>query len=112
MKTKADYVAALNLVKEVLREWDPYLLVVGGAPQDEFDGEAARVVTYIPRMHTAHDAAAALSEVFSVSFELKGFSPSDCADVGHSLFGRLVKAGLIHAQPTVQADAAAPRGVT
>lgn len=110
MKSKADYAVALSLVQRSLREWDPYSLLAGGAPQDEFDSEAAKVAAYIPRMQTPHDAAAFISQVFSAAFEPRGFSPSECVGVGQKLFGRLLKAGLVQAQPTVQLDGPACGG--
>ena len=74
MKTRADHDHALSITREVLREWDPYSLVAGGAPYGEFDSEAAEFVTLIPQIHSAADAAAALSQVFSAAFTPADFS--------------------------------------
>ena len=41
MKTKADYKLALQVVGAVVHEWDPYSLLAGGCPADEFDSEIA-----------------------------------------------------------------------
>lgn len=105
MKTRADDAVALRLVQASLRECDPYALLAGGAPQDELDGEAVQVASHIPRLHTADDAAAFVSQVVSAAFEQRGFfSPRECAGVGLNLFSRLLEAGLVHAQRTLQAD--------
>jgi hypothetical protein len=110
MKTKGEYTAAMRLVQESLREWDPYCLLAGGAPTDEFADEAARVVTYVPQMHSTEDAATFISSVFSASFEAHSFSPADCSGVGRALFDRLLKAGFVHAQQAIQGDGPASGG--
>jgi hypothetical protein len=45
---KAAYKRALDVVGAVVRDWDPYGLIDGGAPADEFDSEIAAVITQIP----------------------------------------------------------------
>jgi hypothetical protein len=95
MKTRAEYGRALDITRQVLREWDPFSLVAGGAPDDEFDSEATQFVTHIPQIHSATDAAEALSRVFSAAFEPAGFSAEACAPAGSKLFTRLSEAGLI-----------------
>ena len=35
------------LVTRVIAEWDPYALLAGGAPRDEFDAEIASVATQV-----------------------------------------------------------------
>ena len=69
MKTKADYRLALQVVGAAVRDWDPYSLLAGGCPVDEFDAEVASVVAQIPRIKSEHDATLALSRVFSSAFE-------------------------------------------
>ena len=99
MRTKQDYSKALAVVSDVIRQWDPYSLLSGGAPANEFEAEIAKVVTHIPRLRSAQDAAQALSAVFSEAFEAENFSPSACAKAGAALFEQLIKSGLItHAQ--------------
>jgi hypothetical protein len=95
MNAGADYDRALSITRKVLREWDPYSLVAGGAPNDEFDSEAAEIVTLIPQIHSAADAAAALSQVFSEAFSAADFSGDACASAGAKLFARLSEAGLV-----------------
>jgi hypothetical protein len=98
MNTRKEYDACLGIVQQVLRQWDPYSLLAGGAPQTEFDSEAVEVMTHVPRIHNAKDAALALSAVFSTSFEACGFSEAECHEAGAALFLGLVEAGFVRAQ--------------
>jgi Domain of unknown function (DUF1871) len=95
MHNRADYEKALVIVGSVVRAWDPYCLLEGGAPSDEFDAEIAQLVTHIPRISTPADAAQAISTVFSAAFEPGLFTPAQCAELGQELFARLVEAGLV-----------------
>src|SRR4249920_3667360 len=97
MKTREEYEAALAVIKRVVNEWDPYSLVAGGSPEDEFDGEIAELATHIPRIQSAKDAAAAVSSVFSSAFEPHLFTPQACAEIGAKLYAELVQAGLVEA---------------
>jgi hypothetical protein len=94
MKDKADYKLAIKIVGTVIRAWDPYALLAGGSPKDEFDAEIARVVTQIPRINSSQDAAFAISRVFSASFESEYFTPEACAEVGAELFKALSENGI------------------
>ncbi len=95
MKDRPDYEQALQVVRQVVRAWDPYELLAEGAPDDEFDAEIAQLVTRVPSMHSATDAAHAISAVFSKAFEPKLFTPAACAAPGAELFAGLVHAGLV-----------------
>jgi len=93
--TKADYKLALQVVGEVIREWDPYSLLASGCPPDEFDSEIASVVAQIPRIKSENDAVCALSRVFASAFEKERFAPTDCAATGAKLFAALTAHGLV-----------------
>jgi hypothetical protein len=95
MKTRDDYKRALAAVTSVVHCWDPYGLLAGGAPSDEFDPEIAQVVTRIPHIHTAQDAANALSLVFSEAFEPDLFTPELCLQPGSQLYTLLKEMGLV-----------------
>jgi hypothetical protein len=82
MKNKADYALALQVVKAVIHQWDPYSLMTGG----EFDSEIASVVAQIPRIKSEHDATLALSRVFS---------SAECAPVGIQLYAALSSNSLV-----------------
>lgn len=86
---KAAYKRALQVVGSVVREWDPYSLIAGGAPADEFDSEIAGVVAQIPRIKTEKEAVLALSRVFSSAFEAEQFTPEKCVEAGKKLFAAL-----------------------
>ena len=92
---KAAYKRALQVVGSVVREWDPYSLIAGGAPADEFDSEIAAVVTQIPRIKTEKEAVLALSRVFSSAFEAERFKPEDCSEAGKKLFAELLANGFV-----------------
>ena len=99
MKTRKDYELAVAAIRKVIDEWDPYGLLDGGAPTDEFDSEIAQLVTYIPRIRTVDDAVNAVSEVFSKMFEPDVFRPESCGDVGRRLYDALVMHGLSVKEP-------------
>ncbi len=92
---KAAYKRALHVVGSVVREWDPYSLIAGGAPPDEFDSEIAGVVAQIPRIKTKKEAVLALSRVFSSAFEAERFTPENCAEAGEKLFAALSENGFV-----------------
>lgn len=95
MKTKADYKLALQVVGAVVREWDPYSLLSGGCPDDEFDAEIASIVSEIPRIKSVQDATLALSRVFASAFEAERFTYDKCHDAGAKLFAALLANGLV-----------------
>ena len=94
MKSREDYEAACHIVGSVVRSWDPYSLIGSGAPPDEFAAEISQMVALIPSIHSPSSAAAALSAVFSASFESELFSLAQCVAPGHELFAKLAAAGL------------------
>ena len=95
MKTRGDYERAIRVVREVVHRWDPYGLLAGGCPPDEFEQGIAAVVTQVPRIRSRADAAHALSRVFSSAFERERFRPEDCAAAGAELYEALSAAGLL-----------------
>lgn len=106
MKTRKDYHQAVAIVRTVVEAWDPYRLIAGGAPSDEFEDEVSRLVALVPRVKSAHDAANALSRVFSAGFG-DGFSLAACEDVGRDLFDALASSGMVNGS-ALRGDAADP----
>ncbi|REJ74036.1 MAG: DUF1871 family protein [Acidobacteria bacterium] len=94
--TASDYERALSIARLVLRSWDPYSLVAGGAPADEFDSEAAELVRHARTFRSAEDAVRAVSAVFSRSFDARGFEEESCGRPGRMLFQELRAAGLLN----------------
>jgi hypothetical protein len=95
MKSRDDYDKAIEVTGAVVRAWDPYKLLEGGAPSDEFDAEIAQLVMHIPKISSASDAVQVVSLVFSEAFEPQLFTPADCAAIGESWFKSLTQAGLL-----------------
>ena len=95
MKTRADYDSAIDIVGAVINAWDPYSLLAGGAPLDEFNREVARLVTRIPHIRSAADASREVAAVFSHYFSPEEFSVDSCSEVGTRLFDELQKAQLL-----------------
>jgi hypothetical protein len=97
ISTTEDYEQALSVVRGVIREWDPYSLLAGGAPNDEFDHQVAQLVARSRKIESPADATRAVSEVFSESFDAADFPLGSCAHVGERLFAALSAAGLLSA---------------
>lgn len=95
MRTPEEYDRVRAVVARVIHDWDPYGLLELGAPADEFDAEITAVLSQVPRIRSADDAAGVISEVFTAAFEPNGFTPEDCADVGRRLFRALREAGVL-----------------
>ena len=82
------------VVHTVIHEWDPFHLLRGGAPPDEWDHEIQRIVERLNSIKTPRDCAVIISEVFTHAFHPVDFGVEDCKDVGQQLFDALQKAGL------------------
>jgi hypothetical protein len=95
LSNRDDYDRAFAVVRKVIAVWDPYDLIGGGAPADEWDSAVAKIVAQIPRIGNANDAANAVSSTFSNELERTGFSPEECAVVGRQLFQALVDANVL-----------------
>ncbi|MCE9547573.1 MAG: hypothetical protein K8T25_19055 [Planctomycetia bacterium] len=93
--SKAKYKLAIQVVGDVVHDWDPYTLLAAGCPVDEFDSEIASIVAQIPRINSEEDATLALSRVFSSAFEPSRFTPELCSMAGIKLFEALSANGLL-----------------
>lgn len=80
--------------------WDPYGLLAGGAPQDEFESEVGKLHPRTKAIHSPQDAAREISAVFGHAFEHEKFTPESCPEVGEQLYFALQKAGLLATQQT------------
>jgi hypothetical protein len=92
---KAKYQEMWEVTADVIRKWDPYDLLAGGAPKDEWDSEISSVVAQISRVHSPSDASAAIARVFGSSLEQGAFTPEACADVGAQLYARWKERGFL-----------------
>jgi len=94
---RAKYQQMWDITAGIIKSWDPYGLLGAGAPGDEFDHEIASLIAQIPRIHSAADAAQAISRIFSSSFDAHTFSEEECSEVGQRLYAALGEQGLIYA---------------
>jgi hypothetical protein len=92
---RAKYQQMWDVTATVIRTWDPYGLLAGGAPLDELDHEIASLVAQIPRIHSAVDARHAVARIFGSSFEADLFTVEMCSEVGEKLYAALSEQGLI-----------------
>lgn len=95
MKTKEDYKRAQLVVKAVIDAWDPYALLAGGAPRDEFSEEIDQIVRHLPQIKSEDDAIKVISEVMASSFDADNFKRATCVEVGKQLFARCIEEKLI-----------------
>jgi hypothetical protein len=95
LRNREDYDRAFAVVRDAIVAWDPYGIVGGGAPRDEWDSEVASIVAQIPRIGSAKDAAHAVSRTFSSALDRNRFTPEDCEGVGAQLFEALVNASIL-----------------
>jgi hypothetical protein len=93
------YQEAIAVTTAVINEWDPYDLIVGGAPKDEFEGEVSQIVAKAREVHTPEALARLVSDVFSSSFEPGGFSVETCLPVASRLFEELQIHGFLERKP-------------
>ena len=96
MKDRRDYEEAFRLAGNVIRKWDPYNLIRQGAPENEFDGEIAKVVAAATRSHTPLELAQSMSQIFTDSLGEK-FTPDDCLYPASKIMARLRESKLIAA---------------
>ena len=96
---RREYEKAFDAVRGVIHGWDPYGLLAGGSPSDEFDGEIRAVVGQLGRVRSPLDAAHAISRVFSSSFESELFKVEHCREVGKRLYQTLVERGILDRRP-------------
>ena len=95
MQTRAQYDQAFQLVREVIASWDPYSLIAGGAPLDEFDVEVARLLAHLRGATSSTEVAEAVLNVFGETFGESGFDVGSCAEVGQQIYSRMSAAGLL-----------------
>jgi hypothetical protein len=88
-KLKKQYSELLELIREVIINWDPYSLIHEGAPTDEFNNEIEKIAIRIKEINNKEDAINIVSEIFKESFEPEYFSLKTCSSVGNELFNKL-----------------------
>lgn len=90
------YREMIEVITRMLNEWDPYDLIRGGAPDDEFAREAAQISVKISEIITPTQLAEVISKVFSKGFAAEpNFSVDACLPVASRLFNELKTRGLL-----------------
>jgi hypothetical protein len=92
---RTKYLQMWDVTAGVIKSWDPYGLLSGGASGDEFDHEIAALVAQIPRIHSAVDTAHAISRILATRFEAHLFTEEICSEVGKKLYAALAEQGWI-----------------
>ena len=79
--------ADLAYLRTVLNAWDPYSLIRGGAPEDEFDMERGRICDALVsgEARSAESLAGRIATIFEESFG-GGFTASNCAGIAHTIW--------------------------
>jgi hypothetical protein len=95
LKTREDYDRAIAVTREVLHAWDPYDLISGGAPADEFDDEVARMVARLPKIAGPEDAGRHVEEIFVAQFGVGVLDRKEADAIGERWFAALRDAGLV-----------------
>ena len=96
---KRTYQEIVAIITNVVNEWDPYGLISGGAPKDEFESEIAKIATKVLNIKSAASLAEVISSVFTVSFEPEPFSVEKCMPVASRLFAALKAHNLLEHEP-------------
>ena len=92
---KRTYGEIIEIVTKVINEWDPYDLIRGGAPDNEFAHEVAQIATKVHEINSPTELAEVISKVFSMSFGPEWFSVTACMQVACQLFADLQTRGLL-----------------
>lgn len=87
---------ANDVVRKLVHQWDPYSLLEGGSPNDEFDSEISTIVSKISSIQSESDATKVVSNVFSSAFEPALFTEEMCNSYGRDLFAGLKEKGLLN----------------
>lgn len=69
MRTKKDYEKAIEIVRSSFHRIDPYALLEGGAPDDEFDSEIQKIIAKYSEWNSAQDVTNSIVSVLNASFD-------------------------------------------
>ncbi|MFA5260882.1 MAG: hypothetical protein WC450_06615 [Candidatus Omnitrophota bacterium] len=83
---KQKYKIMFNSVKQIINDWDPYQLIEGGTPGNEFESEIAQLLAGLSKCKSVEDVINLTSKIFSESFGSSGFSFEDCNSVGTKIY--------------------------
>jgi hypothetical protein len=94
VRTREQYDQALTICRAAVTQWDPFSLLAGGAPADEYDLEVVSLVPKLRNARSSSDVATAIAEVFGGSFGTS-VGPDECANVAAGIYAHLDSAGLL-----------------
>jgi hypothetical protein len=95
MRTSRDYRKAIEIVRAEISAWDPYALLAGGAPVDEFDAEVSEIVAGLAGTRTAGELASLVANVFRASFDDSSFDVATCSDVASRIMRALDERSIV-----------------
>lgn len=73
-------------IKKIINEWDPYNLISGGAPDNEFESEIIEIIFKIKGKNDIKDIAYIISDIFINSFDKHDlFSVENCMDIANKI---------------------------
>jgi hypothetical protein len=93
IRTKQDFKKAQEIVSASIHKIDPYSLLAGGSPKDEFDSEISSIVGQLARCNSGKDISHAIARVLGSSFSEK-FEPEKFEEEGLKIYKDLKKHGL------------------
>ncbi|MGZ3687308.1 MAG: hypothetical protein ACXVBW_03350 [Bdellovibrionota bacterium] len=92
---KKKYSELADIVREVINKSDPYSLLAGGSPPDEFDSEISKIVPEAIKPSTNREFAAHIAKVFGDSFGHKDFTVENCLGMADEIRSKLKRKGLL-----------------
>ncbi len=90
---KKEIAKALNIVKESIHRIDPYSLLEGGSPDDEFDSEINAITSQLQRCGSGKDVAHTIARVLNSAFS-ENHKPEEFEEEGNFIYKTLVENGL------------------
>lgn len=80
------YERQLEALSEIINKWDPYGLIEGGSPKDEFSDEVSKILSGLKGAKLKEDFARTVSDVFSKNFESDHFDQHKCSEIGGEIY--------------------------
>ncbi len=89
MKQKT-FTTARNIVRTSIHRIDPYSLLEGGSPEDEFDSEINSITSQLQRCHSGKDVSHAIARVLNSAFSEK-YLPEEFEKEGNIIYNSLIE---------------------
>ncbi|GAK04768.1 hypothetical protein JCM19037_3212 [Geomicrobium sp. JCM 19037] len=75
-------------VKKIINEWDPQLLLLGGAPLDEYEVEIKQIIDQLEKTSDANHLANRIKQILDESFS-DDHDWNACVRVAHIIWQEL-----------------------